>query len=142
MYLCFCMADSNGLESFLRPGEVDTMHEPVTLRCQWLQPSITRLSSPHSGRAELPASTVRAHAHLRNHLRHHEPRSRATQTGLSNVLFALVSASRRSVCAVTVMAAAAATACQSMVFTAPGQGKAETLVVCDQTCLSLFCLPR
>lgn len=50
--------------------------------------------------------------------------------------------SRRSVCAVTVAAAAAATACQPTVFTAPGQGKAETLVVCDQTCLSLFCLPR
>lgn len=50
--------------------------------------------------------------------------------------------SRLSVCAVTVMAAAAATACQPTVFTAPEQGKAETLVVCDQTCLSLFCLPR
>lgn len=73
------MADSNGLESFLRPGEVDTMHEPVTLRCQWPQPSITRRFSPHSGRAELPASTVRAHAHLRNHLRHHEPRSQPSR---------------------------------------------------------------
>lgn len=69
------------------------MHGPAHLRYQsppHPQQSITRFSSPHSGRAELPASTVRAHAHLRNHLRHHEPHSRATPTGLCNVLFTLV----------------------------------------------------
>lgn len=66
----------------------------------------------------------------------------AQPTGLSNVISALVPVSKHSVCAVTAMAAAAATACQPMVFTALVQGKAQTLVLCDQICPSLFCLPR
>lgn len=66
----------------------------------------------------------------------------AEPMGLSNVISTLVPVSKHSVRAVTVMAAAAATACQPVVLTALVQGKAQTLVLCDQICLSLFCLPR
>uniref|UniRef100_A0A2K5WUS5 Synaptotagmin 6 n=1 Tax=Macaca fascicularis TaxID=9541 RepID=A0A2K5WUS5_MACFA len=59
------------------------------------------------GRAELLASTVRARAHLRSHLRHHELCGQITQMGLSNVLFALVQPSKQC-CAVAVAAAVAA----------------------------------
>lgn len=75
------------------------MHEPDQfweLSCPFPLQSITGFSPPSSGRVAPPASTARARAPLRSHLRPHELHGRATQTGPSTVLSAPVQPSQHS----------------------------------------------
>lgn len=78
---------------------MNSVHEPDQfwkLSCQFPPQSITGFSPPSSGRAAPPASTARARAPLRSHLRHREPHGRATPTGLGTVLSAPVQPSPHS----------------------------------------------
>ncbi|KAL4673346.1 hypothetical protein H8959_017280 [Pygathrix nigripes] len=93
------------------PGQEGHLDHLLSLElCPCRHPGEYWVSATHSkdgGRAELLALTVRARAHLRSHLRHHELCGQITQMGLSNVLFALVQPSKQC-CAVAVAAAVAA----------------------------------